>query len=1100
MVQKLSFTANSVVLGAGNSRVILGADSGKLIVKDRHANTSTVLPGSGIVGATSVSTYANNSVLPMSPVSSAGSLAYSTANNTLFLSNGSGWYKITTVNEAPTITLSSTVATPTQTSLTLDYTYTTTEPEGTPVTVTLANSGIATVGNVAITHTTSNNHVRLVFDGSTVYSGATVTLSVTDGVNIGTGTITINTAYLALNSRYADIVIKADGNNKTNSSFTDGGGSNHTVTSNGDARISSFCPFHPAGYSAYFDGASTNHIDAPASGNFLIGTGAFTLEAWVICEQKNTDTYYRRLYSHDGPTGNAAGNFQVAINPSTGSADMWSNSGDLDLQGTIAIDDGEWHHLAFVRNGTALTSYVDGKLSKTGTYNVAIGTQNSSQPRPRIGAYGGGSGDFKGYIHSLRLVVGTAVYTAEFAPSGPLTNITNTKLLMTLSPIPRDGSSAGHKLTQTGQGLEHHRKQPKDFGDYAEWNVSDHGFSLAMNGDGGDYLNHNDIGMSGRADFTMEGWVYPTGGSFNPWANPMYSQGNASSLASEFIYYGWDSVGKTVMFSNKSNNNTPSVEGSADDIVLNQWHHLAFVRASNQASIYVNGVKKAGPTSLTGSMPAAPTGRAYIGAQSYDPSHANRCVNGYISDFRIHNTALYTNDFTPPTAKLTATSGTQYLMATGSNPGIYDFSASHTRLELEGNAKSSTAQKKYSASSMLFDGTGDVVKLTDDSQPLLDFGSEDFTMEGWYRADATNGDHYIISAQGGTFSNSTSHYGINIYQGNWRVGGFDDKLIGGAGSGVNTGINTGAWHHFAWIHANRKISFYVDGTQTGSTVDVGSDTFDCAGSFKIGGFHSNSSSGNWDGHLEDIRITKGLSRYPFIPLKETLTTQSSAQNGITCTASNVKLLALTTGTVTQDISSTNHTITNVNTVASSNFGPLSPMKSALFVAASNEKLTIPDGTWKTWGSTFTVECWIYANSYPHSTQNYIWGDYNSGGASSSTSINLIANNSRVLYVSANIGGSLSTILTSPVAMDLNKWHHVAVVRNSNNWYLFLNGTIVHENTSATGTVNDSSEIFAIGGTGNFTGRGWDGYISNFRVNNAQALYTKNFAVPTTELF
>ena len=27
------------------------------------------------------------------------------------------------------------------------------------------HSGIATVGNVAITHTTSNNHVRLVFDG-----------------------------------------------------------------------------------------------------------------------------------------------------------------------------------------------------------------------------------------------------------------------------------------------------------------------------------------------------------------------------------------------------------------------------------------------------------------------------------------------------------------------------------------------------------------------------------------------------------------------------------------------------------------------------------------------------------------------------------------------------------------------------------------------------------------------------------------------------------------------------------------------------------------------------------------------------------------------
>ena len=77
-------------------------------------------------------------------------------------------------------------------------------------TITLANSGIATTGNVSITHTTSNNHVRLVFDGSTEYSGdATVTLSVSDGVNTGTGTITINTAYTIKNSKYETFTLLA---------------------------------------------------------------------------------------------------------------------------------------------------------------------------------------------------------------------------------------------------------------------------------------------------------------------------------------------------------------------------------------------------------------------------------------------------------------------------------------------------------------------------------------------------------------------------------------------------------------------------------------------------------------------------------------------------------------------------------------------------------------------------------------------------------------------------------------------------------------------------------------------------------------------------
>ena len=52
MVQKLSYTANSITLGTGTSRVILGADSGNLIVKDSDANTSIVEPGIGAVSYT----------------------------------------------------------------------------------------------------------------------------------------------------------------------------------------------------------------------------------------------------------------------------------------------------------------------------------------------------------------------------------------------------------------------------------------------------------------------------------------------------------------------------------------------------------------------------------------------------------------------------------------------------------------------------------------------------------------------------------------------------------------------------------------------------------------------------------------------------------------------------------------------------------------------------------------------------------------------------------------------------------------------------------------------------------------------------------------
>ena len=268
MVTKLSYTANSITLGTGTSKVVLGADSGNLIVKDSDANTSIIEPGTGLQGASAVKTYANPAALPFSPISSAGTLAYTTSTGALYMSNGSGWYKVTLVNTAPSISLSSTTAIPTATNLTLDFTYTVTEPEGTPVTVTLANSGIATTGNVAVTHTTSNTHIRLVFDGTTKYSGdATVTLSVTDGVNTGTGTITITTAYYSgTNSAETVMLLKATGTGN-NVAFDDASASNHTVNRNGTVEQLSFSPYRENGYSMYFDG-NGDYLTIPDSSDF----------------------------------------------------------------------------------------------------------------------------------------------------------------------------------------------------------------------------------------------------------------------------------------------------------------------------------------------------------------------------------------------------------------------------------------------------------------------------------------------------------------------------------------------------------------------------------------------------------------------------------------------------------------------------------------------------------------------------------------------------------------------------------------------------------------------------------------------------------------
>ncbi len=196
MVQKVpyhQFTGNTVTIGTGTSRVILGADSGNLKIQDSQSNTTIIEPGLGDQGFEGTSIVDNNASLALPPSGiDNGSLFWSTAENTLFMKSGGGWYKVTTVNTDPSISLDKTSVT-ISSHLNLDITYTVTEPEGTPTTVTITDD--IPDSAVTTTHTTSNNHVRYVFDGSTALSSKTITFTATDGVNTGTASCSVNAIY-----------------------------------------------------------------------------------------------------------------------------------------------------------------------------------------------------------------------------------------------------------------------------------------------------------------------------------------------------------------------------------------------------------------------------------------------------------------------------------------------------------------------------------------------------------------------------------------------------------------------------------------------------------------------------------------------------------------------------------------------------------------------------------------------------------------------------------------------------------------------------------------------------------------------------------------
>jgi len=159
---------------------------------------NTVIDGTGIttdgetVAGIKADIYANNASLPLSGLT-AGKYAYTTANTTLFYTDGNGWYKVTTINETPSVTLSVDSVTLGAGGNTADFTYTVTD-EG-PVTITVSNSGIANTSLANVQHYTSNNTITVNNVGFSEANSFTVTVSASDGINIGTATANVALTY-----------------------------------------------------------------------------------------------------------------------------------------------------------------------------------------------------------------------------------------------------------------------------------------------------------------------------------------------------------------------------------------------------------------------------------------------------------------------------------------------------------------------------------------------------------------------------------------------------------------------------------------------------------------------------------------------------------------------------------------------------------------------------------------------------------------------------------------------------------------------------------------------------------------------------------------
>ena len=194
--------------------------------------------------------------------------------------------------------------------------------------------------------------------------------------------------------------------------------------------------------SSYF---FSNNSQITVSGNeaFNFGAGNFTIECWIYPLSLATPAFQNILDAwNNSPT-----RFFLRIN--SGILQFYQFPGvSQNINYTLPAAN-QWYHVAAVRNGTTTNLYVDG-VSRGTPVTPGANSITSSTALWTISRVG--SEFFQGYISNLRIVKGTALYTAGFTPpTSPLSVVSGTSILTCQSRTIVDNSLNSFQLTRAYQ-------------------------------------------------------------------------------------------------------------------------------------------------------------------------------------------------------------------------------------------------------------------------------------------------------------------------------------------------------------------------------------------------------------------------------------------------------------------------------------------------------------------------------------------------------------------------------------------------------------------------------------------------------------------------
>ena len=791
-----------------------------------------------ITAASGTDIYSSADTLPVSADN--GDQALVTSTNRLYIYSNGGWYNIALINSTPYWITEA------------DGSYALSTTGGATIIEILAGDSDGTIPSYTATTDSDFNQIATITqdsdsrwivipidseNGTAIAGTGTITFKATDGVNLVSTLSTFSLTFtIAIeNSAETTLLLKADTTGTDNQ--VDASTNTYTITETGNVTSTALSPYHPGGYSTYFDGGATTRLTLPSNAVFAFGTGAYTVEAWVYI---STSTPGAVIFD----AGAANGSFGFLEEGGLLRLSKYG-TGPLISSSAGAVTANKWHHCAIVRSSTGANDtklYVDGVLVGTGTdaNNWTVTTT------PSVGGSGFANYTINGYIRDLRIVKGTAVYTSTFTPPTETpTAITNTSLLTCHLPYIADGSSNAHAITVNGNTLTK-RFAPYDYEAYTK---ADYGGSVYFDGAGDRFeIASAAATQFGTGEWTIEGWFYPYDVAATQVLLYGYENAYSSTPGTYELYVGTSGATTTPQI----NGNNGSWATSATSIASSKtfqyetWNHIVWSRSGNNLRIFVNG--KSGANHAISASQTYDMKRPESQFMDKDGASGFR---GYVSDLRVvKGSAVYTSDFTPPTAPLTAIANTELLTCTNKND-IWDV-GNGGLLTKVGNATSSNTQRQFTTSSAIyFGGSGD--RITVPYSQSTSLGSGDFTVEWWMRPTAN-----ATMRPLGFDSNSAGTWIVVMYSN----GTFDIAYEESGVFSSSSSYSSGTWQHIAWTRSGSISRLFIDGildkTNSSFTYNFDQNT---SHALQIGYNTAPNPSQAFNGYLQDLRITRGVARY-----------------------------------------------------------------------------------------------------------------------------------------------------------------------------------------------------------------------------------------------